>query len=165
VAENLETRPWRHDDLDTLRASAPLFASDTYSRQFLAGGRRLRPLHLKVVEQLATPERYWTGHVAVHGDQLIALAECSWSSADSDSPVLAVNVAGAWQESGIGLRVLGELVGRCVHLGLTRFNVDYVASNVPMRSLMDAIASRTGARYTTSGTTRAGLGHVTVRAA
>ncbi len=96
---------------------------------------------------------------------MIALAECSWDPADPASPTLTVNVADAWQDGGLGRRTLRDLVGRCLSMGLTTFNVDYVASNVALDSMLHSISAETGARYTLSGVTRAGIGHLTVRVA
>ena len=77
---------------------------------------------------------------------------------------LAVNVAETWRHGTLGYRVLHELVGRCMRLGITTFNLDYAASNIALQSAIDAIAAETGVRYTLSGVTRAGIGHLTVRA-
>lgn len=134
MTDNLETRPWRADDLDLLRASESLFSPETYPQRFLAGDRRLRPLHLKVQAQLAAPDRRWTGQLALSGNQVIALAECAWDPATQDSPTLTVNVAEAWRHSGVGLRVLRALVSRCLSLGITTFNLDYAASNTNCHS-------------------------------
>ncbi|TDO37027.1 hypothetical protein C8E87_0620 [Paractinoplanes brasiliensis] len=164
VTDNLETRPWKAADLTALRAAEPLFPPDTYPRRFIAGSRQLRPLHRKVEHRLAEPEHRWTGQVALTGDRLVALAECSWDPADPGTGTLAVNVAEAWRSGALGYRVLHELVGRCVRLGITTFDLDYAASNIALQSAIDAIATETGVRYTLSGVTRAGIGHLTVRA-
>lgn len=163
MTDNLETRPWKTTDLNALRASEALFPPDSYPRRFVAG-RRLRPLHRRVEHQLAEPEHRWTGQVALDGERLIALAECSWDPADPRTATLAVNVAETWRKGPLGYRVLHELVGRCVRLGITTFNLDYAASNIALQPAVDAIATETGVRYTLSGVTRAGIGHLTVRA-
>ena len=165
MSDYLETRPWQPDDLALLRASEYLFAPESYPRRFVAGHRRLRPLHLKVSAQLAEPGRRWMGQVALSGDRVVALAECAWDPEELDSPTLAVNVAEAWQHSGLDGRVLGELVHRCLELGITTFNLDYAASSATLQSLVDSVSDRTGARFHQSGVTRAGIGLVTVRAA
>jgi hypothetical protein len=134
VADNLEARPWRFGDLQLLRASEFLFFPETYPRRFLPGDRLLRPLHLRVAAQLSAPERRWTGQVALDGNRLVALAECAWEPADPYSPTLAVNLAQAWQGSGLDRTVLRQLVSRCMSLGLTTFNLDYAASNTALQS-------------------------------
>jgi GNAT superfamily N-acetyltransferase len=165
VADTFKTRPWRSDDLDVLRASESLFAPQTYPHRVLARKHRLRPLHLRVVDQLDVPGRRWTGQVVVDGDRMIALAECSWDPADPASPTVTVNVAAAWQADGIGRSTLRDLVSRCLSMGLKTFNVDFVASNVTPDSMLHTISVETGAKYTLSGVTRAGLGHLTVQVA
>ena len=165
VSDYLETRPWQPDDLALLRASEALFAPDSYPRRFLAGPRRLRPLHLKVSAQLAEPGRRWMGQIARYGNHVVALAECAWDPEELDSPTLAVNVAQEWQRRGLDGRVLGELVDRCLELGITTFNLDYAASSATLQALVDSVSDRTGARFHQSGVTRAGIGLVTVRAA
>ncbi len=165
MTDNLETRPWRADDLDLLRASEALFPPETYPRRFLAGGRRVRPLHRKVQDQLSAPDRRWAGQIALHGSQVIALAECAWDPAAQDSPTLTVNVAEAWRHSGADHSVLRQLISRCLSLGLTTFNLDYAGSNTPLASLVDSVRAETGARFAQSAVTHAGIGHVTVRAA
>jgi hypothetical protein len=163
VTDLIKTRPWRSDDLDVLRASEALFAPPAYPERFLARRRRLRPLHLRVVDQLAVPGCRWTGQVAVGRDRMIALAECAWDSADPASPTLTVNVADPWQTGGLGRRTLRDLVGRCLSMGLTTFNVDYAASNIALDGMLHSISAEAGARYALSGVTRAGIGHLTVR--
>ena len=165
MTDNLEIRPWRADDLDLLRASESLFAPETYPQRFLAGGRRLRPLHLKVQAQLSAPDRRWAGQIALNGNQVIALAECAWDPAAPDSPTFAVNVAEAWRHSEIGQRVLRPLVSRYLKLGSTTFHLDYVASNTTLTSLVDSVSAEMGARFRQSAETRAGIGHLTVQAA
>jgi hypothetical protein len=165
VTDEFKTRTWRSDDLDVLRASESLFAPQTYPQWVLARHRRLRPLHQRVVDQLAVTGRRWTGQVVVDGGWMIALAECSWDPADPASPTLTVNVADAWKAGGLGRRTLRDLVSRCLDMGLTTFNVDYAASNVAPESMLHSIGAETGARYTLSGATRAGIGHLTVRVA
>lgn len=165
MSDYLETRPWQPDDLVHLRASEFLFALESYPRRFLAGHRRLRPLHLKVSTQLAEPGRRWMGQIALYGNQVIALAECAWNPDERDSPTLAVNVAQAWQDSGLDGRVLRELVTRGVDLGITTFNLDYAASSATLQSMVDSVSGRTGTRFHQSSVTRAGMGLVTVRAA
>jgi len=165
VTDEFKTRPWRSDDLDVLRASESFFAPPTYPQRFLARSRRLRPLHLRVVDHLGVPGRRWTGQVVTHGDRIIALAECTWDPADPGSPTLTVNVADAWQAGGLGRRTLRDLVSRCLSMGLTTFNVDYAASNVALGGMLQSIGAEAGAGYTLSGVTRAGIGHLTVHAA
>jgi hypothetical protein len=165
VTDYFETRPWRPGDLDLLRRSESLFAPATYPQRFLAGNRRLRPLHQKVSAQLAEAGDRWMGQVALHEDLVVALAECAWDPAELESPALAVNVAQAWQDSGLGGKVLGELVSRCLSLGITTFNLDYAASSTTLQTLADSVSAGTGARFHQSGTTRGGIGLVTVRAA
>ncbi len=144
--------------------SESLFAPQTYPQRFLTRGRRLRPLHQRVADQPAVPGHRWTGQVGLAGDRIIALAECSWDPADPASPILTVNVADAWQASGFGRRTLRDLVSRCLCMGLTTFTVDYAASNVALHAMLNSISTEMGPRYTVSGVTRAGLGHLTVRA-
>ncbi|MCM4083614.1 hypothetical protein [Paractinoplanes hotanensis] len=98
-------------------------------------------------------------------DQLIALAECSWEPADPESAVLTVNVAYRWQAGGLGRRALRDLVSRCLGMGLTTFSMDYAASNVTPTAMLHAIGAEAGVRYSLSSVTRAGLGHMTIRAA
>ncbi|WP_146169291.1 hypothetical protein [Actinoplanes italicus] len=165
MTDDITTRPWRSDDLDLLRASESLFAPQTYPQRFLARNRGLRPLHLRAVGRPTGTGRRWTGQVATDGNRILALAECSWDPADPASPRLTVNVAHDWQAGGLGRRTLRALVSRCLHMGLTTFNVDYAASNVALDSMLHSIGSETGERYALSGVTRAGIGHLTVRMA
>ncbi|WBB53801.1 hypothetical protein [Verrucosispora sp. WMMD573] len=165
MTDNLATRPWRSGDLDMLRTSESLFVPQTYPRRFLAGSRRLRPFHLLVSDQLTASARRWTGQVAVAGDSIVALAECAWDPADPESPTVRLNVAEDRQGTRLGHQVLRELVGRCLSIGLPTFIVDYAASNVTVESMLQAIAAEAGDRYAPSGSTRGGLGHLTVRAA
>ena len=162
MTDQLKIRPWRSGDLDVLRASESLFAPWTYPQRFLAHRRPLRPLHLRVVDQLAVPGRRWTGQVAVDRDRMVVLAECSWDPADPASPTLAVNVADPRQNDGPGRRTLRDLVGRCLAMGLTTFNIDYAASTIALDGMLHSITAEAGARYTLSGVTRAGIGHLTV---
>ncbi|MGW3621409.1 GNAT family N-acetyltransferase [Micromonospora profundi] len=87
--------------------------------------------------------RRWMGQVAVDGDRLVALAECGWDPANPQSPALAVMVADAWQQRGLGRRVLRELVRRCLSAGLVVFNLDYVASNATLGTLVGSLTSNT----------------------
>jgi hypothetical protein len=163
MADNFETRPWRHGDLDLLRASESLFEPETYSRRFLAGVRRLRPLHLKVRQQLAAPGLRWMGEVGLDRGHLVALAECAWDPADPDSPTVVLNVADAWQPGPIGRRTVRRLVDRCLEYGLTTLNLDYLASNTSIESLLEPAVTENA--YSLSGVTGAGIGHLTVRVA
>ena len=165
MTDYFETRPWRPDDLNVLRESESLFPPVTYPQRFLAGNRRLRPLHQKVSAQLAAAGRSWMGQVALQENRVVALAECAWDPAALESPTLAVNVAQAWQGSELGGKVLGQLVGRCLDLGVATFNLDYAASSTTLQSLVDSVRAETGAHFQQSGTTRAGIGLVTLRAA
>lgn len=162
---NVETRPWRTADLEVLRASESLFAPQSYPRRFLSGNRRLRPFHLRVSDQFAAPRQRWTAQVAVEGDRMTALAECAWDPADPESPTVRVNVADSRQGSGLGPRVLRELVGRCLSIGLTTLTVDYAGSNITVDAMLQAIAAEAGEGYSLSGFTRGGVGRLTVRAA
>lgn len=165
MTDSPETRPWRNGDLDALRASESLFTPDSYPQRFLAGARRLRPLYVKVAEQLAVPGRRWIAQVATDGNRLVALAECAWDPADPESPRLTVNVADAHRRGDLGRRTLRGLASRCLSLGPATFTVDYAASNLPLRSLLEPIAVETGVRYSLQATTAAGIGHITVHAA
>jgi len=161
---NLEIRPWRSGDLDLLQASEALFARQSYPRRFITGHRRLRSLHMSVLRQITEPVRRWTGQVAMDGDRMVALAECSWDPAAPQSTTVRVNVAETWQGTGLDRQVLHDLVGRCLVIGLTTFTVDYAASNVDVDAILQAIAAGAGGKYSLSPTTRQGLGHLTVRA-
>ncbi|RAK24760.1 hypothetical protein B0I29_13615 [Actinoplanes lutulentus] len=148
-----------------MRASESLFAPQSYPRRFLSGDRGLRPLHLMVSAHLALRERRWTGQVAVEGNRVIALAQCVWDPADPESPTVRVNVADAQLGSGLGRRVMRELIARCLSIGLSTFTVDYAGSNITVDSMLQAIAAEAGEGYSLSGVTRGGIGHLTVRAA
>jgi GNAT superfamily N-acetyltransferase len=164
MTENLEIRPWRSGDLALLRASEHLFERHSYPRRFLTGHRRLRSLHASVVQQIAEPARRWTGQVALDGDRLVALAECSWDPAEPQSPTLRINVAETWQGTGLDRRLLRNLVSRCLIIGLTTFAIDYAASNVTIDAMLQAIAAEAGEKYSVSAATRSGIGYLTVRA-
>jgi len=161
MTDILQIRPWRQGDLDRLRASESLFAPETYPRRFLAGDRRLRPLHLKVLDRMSTPGLRWMGQIGLERDRVVALAECAWDPADPDSPAVVLNVAEEWQPSSIGRRTLRRLVDRCRDAGFTTLNVDYVGSNTGVEALTEAVVAGTG--YALTGVTGAGIGHLTVR--
>ncbi|MCM4084295.1 hypothetical protein LXN57_42860 [Actinoplanes sp. TRM88002] len=116
-------------------------------------------------DHLALRERRWTGQVAIEGDRVTALAECAWDPADPESTTVRVNVADARLSSGLGRRLLRELIARCLSFGLTTFTVDYAGSNVTVDTMLQAIAAEAGEGYSLSGVTRRGIGHLTVRAA
>ena len=165
MTDNVETRPWRSADLEILRTSESLFAPQSYPRRFLSGHDRLRPFHLRVMDQFSAPRRRWTAQVAIEGDRMTALAECAWDPADLESPTVRVNVADTRQGSGLGSRVLRELVARGLSIGLTTITVDYAGSNVTVDAMLQAIAAEAGESYSLSGFTKGGVGRLTVRAA
>jgi len=152
VSGYLEVRPWRSDDLAAWRESALLYSSPTYQW-------RIQSWHCTAVES----GRQWIGQVALHGEQVVALAECGWVPADRESPTLAVNVADMWQTSGIARRTLRELIRRCLALGLTTFRLDHFASNVALDFLADTVAAEMGLGYSMTGVTRSGLGYLALR--
>ncbi|MEU8821852.1 hypothetical protein [Actinoplanes sp. NPDC048796] len=164
MTDNLEIRTWRAGDLELLRASESMFERQSYPRRFITGHRRLRSLHASVLHQIAEPVRRWTGQVALDGERMVALAECSWDPADPGSPTLRVNVAEIWQGTGLDRRVLRDLVNRCLLIGLTTLTVDYAASNVTIDAMLQAIAAEAGEKYSMSSATRSGIGYLTVRA-
>lgn len=166
VTDISRTRPWQSGDLAILRASEPLFAPPAYPRRLLAG-RSVRPFLQRVADQVTTPGQRWTGQVVVSDDRLIVLAGCCWEPADPDSAVLTVDVAERWQTSDLGRRALHDLVGRCRDMGLTTFSLDYMDSTLTLAAMLEAIGVRceAGGRYSLSSVTRAGPGHITIRAA
>jgi hypothetical protein len=169
VTDYFEIRPWRPDDLDLLGASESLFAPATYPRRFLAGNRPPRSPHLQVSERRCDAVSRWMGQIALHENQVVAVAECAWEPAELESPTLAVSVAQAWQHTelggtDLGGTVLGQLVVRCLSLGITTFNLDYAASDVPLQTMVDSVKAETGARFRQSAATSGRIGLVTVQA-
>ncbi|MEU8820061.1 hypothetical protein [Actinoplanes sp. NPDC048796] len=125
---------------------------------------RLQTEYLDARDGLAgEPVRRWIGQVAIHGDRVVALAECGGAPGDPQSPTLTVNIADAWLTSGIARRTLRELISRCLGIGLTAFRLDYFASNIGLDFLADTVAAELGVPYSLIGVTRSGLGQLSIR--
>ncbi|MEV4346956.1 GNAT family N-acetyltransferase [Actinoplanes sp. NPDC049596] len=114
---DMEVRPWRRSDLALLRAAASSFSPRTLSARFMIGTTSLPTAYLDRLLGAGRDGLPWLGEVALSGGELIGIAECAW---EPGHPVeFALLVADAWHRHGVGARLTGSLLKRCVQAGIT----------------------------------------------
>jgi GNAT superfamily N-acetyltransferase len=82
---------------------------------------------------------------AIHGGQVVGLAECVWppggphDDEDAEPPDVAIMIADDWQRHGVGKRLMIGLARRCIAAGVRRVQAETEAENVAAAALARSV--------------------------
>ena len=133
MGAHLVTRPWHAGDLDKLRSAESLYSAGTLSRRFHSGTSTLPPSYLRSLKRPSLRQ------TAVHGGQLVGLAECVWPPDAAGPPDFAIMIADDWQRHGVGRRLVVGLVRRCVQAGVRHIEAETEAENTAAIALVRSV--------------------------
>lgn len=125
--DDVRIRPYGRADRDRVRRmSDRLSAASLYTR-FFSGTPRIPEHYVGLLDALDHWDR--EAMVALHGDEIVGIAEYVRNAAQPCRADLAVLVTDPWQRRGLGsalVSYLSQLAGR---RGITEFDADVVLTN------------------------------------
>lgn len=136
-------RPIRPDDKAALAEAFQKLSESSRYHRFFSAPRELSRAELRFLTEVDGIDHFCLVAVKLSEDgrgEGIAAARFVRNASDDRVAEPALTVVDAWQRRGIGRAMLVRLVGAAWERGIRVFRSTLLASNVPMRRVIDTIA-------------------------
>ena len=140
-------RPISRADRERLRDGFEHLSDESRHRRFLVGVAALTDDELTYLSDVDHRDHEALVAIDPRTDDGIGVARYVRSAADPEQAEIAVTVADAWQDRGVGTALSRELARSAGRVGIRRFEAVMLQDNRPMLSLLEDIGTvhRTGA--------------------
>jgi RimJ/RimL family protein N-acetyltransferase len=132
IDSGVSIRPAAEADAERLRRFLAGLSTRTAYQRFFSG---LGPVSNAMLARLLPHGRQQDTVVAVHGDEIVAHAMCARMPGQDDIAELAVVVADAWQQRGLGPRLVGSVLAAAQGHGVRTVEFTVLADNRPANRL------------------------------
>jgi RimJ/RimL family protein N-acetyltransferase len=138
-------RPITAGDAERVATAFEGLSDRSRYQRFLAPKPRLSSSELRYLTDVDQRRHVALAAVDPAGGAFVGIARYATAAGDHDTADVAVVVADAWQGSGIGTRLMHELVGRAAANGIARLTGVTLQGNTAARALLRRVGFRTRA--------------------
>jgi RimJ/RimL family protein N-acetyltransferase len=138
-------RPITAGDAERVAAAFEGLSDRSRYQRFLAPKPRLSSSELRYLTDVDQRRHVALAAVDPADGAFVGIARYAIAPGDHDAADVAVVVADAWQGSGIGTRLMHELVGRAAANGIARLTGVTLQGNTAARALLRRVGFRTRA--------------------
>ena len=129
----ITSRAIRPEDAQRLERMFGRLSPTTIYRRFFTGITKPNPGRLRFLADVDHDRR--EAVVALHGDEIVAVARYDRDPADPARAEVAVTVEDAWQRQGLATYLLERLTARARERGIDEFTATVLSENRPVVAL------------------------------